>query len=89
MKRYFLFILLIPVVIIFSKPEKPAFVDSPLYKELSKIDFGPLDSDKRLSITIGIDYLPYEFVEMFQELTGIKVVVDIFDSNEILEAIGL
>ena len=43
-------------------------------------------NEKKLNIIIGIDYLPYEFVEIFEELTGIEVSVDIFDSNEILEA---
>jgi putrescine transport system substrate-binding protein len=53
---------------------------------LSSEQFGPYDEDKRLYIIIGIDYIPYELVELFEEITGIKVIVDIFDSNEILEA---
>lgn len=88
MKRFFLFVLLIPILLAFCffKSEKPVFVNSRLYNELSKENFGPFDKDKRLNIIIGIDYLPYEFVEIFEEITGIKVIVDIFDSNEILEA---
>lgn len=45
-----------------------------------------LDKEKLLYINIGIDYLPQEIIECFQELTGIKVIVDVFDSNEVLEA---
>jgi putrescine transport system substrate-binding protein len=61
-------------------------VAPPLYVELSKEDFGPFDEEKRLSVFVGIDYIPYRLIELFEELTGIKVTVDIFDSSEILEA---
>lgn len=88
MKRVFLLILLVACALVFwiSEPVKVIGSDSPLYEELSREDWGPFDKDKRLNIIIGIDYLPYEFVELFEALTGIKVIVDIFDSNEILEA---
>jgi putrescine transport system substrate-binding protein len=57
-----------------------------MYEVLSREHFGPYDEDKQLYIIIGIDYIPHELIELFEEITGIKVVVDIFDSNEILEA---
>lgn len=86
-KCFFAFIsLCILYVLFFSESRKSEHSDSSIYKELSKIDFGPFDDEKKLNIIIGIDYLPYEFVEIFEELTGIEVSVDIFDSNEILEA---
>jgi putrescine transport system substrate-binding protein len=59
---------------------------SAMYGILSRENFGPFDEDKRLYIIIGIDYIPHELVELFEEITGVKVIVDIFDSNEILEA---
>ena len=88
MKKYFLLIIILSLVYVFrsSDSEERNRYEAPLYQELKKQDFGPFDREKKLNIIIGIDYLPYEFVEMFEELTGIKVQVDIFDSNEILEA---
>ena len=88
MKKYFLFIICLSFFYIFRssfQEERDCYV-SPLYQELKKENFGPFDHEKKLSIIIGIDYLPYKFVEMFEKLTDIKVHVDIFDSNEILEA---
>ena len=87
MKKYFIFIITLSFLYVFrsSFEERDCF-DLPLYQELKKEDFGPLDREKNLNIIIGIDYLPYEFIEMFEKLTGIEVHVDIFDSNEILEA---
>ena len=88
MKKYFLLIIVLSLVCVFrsSDLEERNRYGSPLYQELKKQDFGPFDREKQLNIIIGIDYLPYEFVEMLEDLTGIKVRVDIFDSNEILEA---
>ena len=88
MKKYFLFIISLSFLYVFrsSFVEERDCYSSPLYQELKKEDFGKLDRDKNLNIIIGIDYLPYEFVELFEQLTGIHVHVDIFDSNEILEA---
>lgn len=57
-----------------------------LYKNLSKEDFKDLDNEKILCIDVGIDYIPYELIELFEKISGIRVIVDIFDSNEILEA---
>ncbi len=87
MKKYFIFIITLSFLYMFrsSFEERDCF-DLPLYQELKKESFGQLDREKKLNIIIGIDYLPYEFIEMFEKLTGIKVHVDIFDSNEILEA---
>jgi putrescine transport system substrate-binding protein len=70
----------------FQKYDEKEFTRSPLYVELSKEEFGPFDEDKQLYIIVGIDYIPYELIELFENITGIKVTVDIFDSNEILEA---
>ncbi len=88
MKKYFLLIISLSFLYMFrsSDSEERNCYRSPLYQELAKENFGPFDREKKLSIIIGIDYLPYEFIEMFEKLTGIKVHVDIFDSNEILEA---
>ncbi len=88
MKKYFLFIIGLSFLYLFRSSfiEERGCCNSPLYQELKKEDFGPLDQEKNLNIIIGIDYLPYEFVELFEQLTGIRVHVDIFDSNEILEA---
>lgn len=57
-----------------------------LYNTLKNQDFGKLDSEKILYIDIGIDYIPYELIELFEKLSGVRVIVDVFDSNEILEA---
>lgn len=61
-----------------------------LYNQLSKEDFkngfGELDSERILYIDVGIDYIPYELIGVFEKLSGVKTIVDIFDSNEILEA---
>ena len=57
-----------------------------LYNVLKNEDFGKLDSEKILYVDIGIDYIPYELIELFEKLSGVRVIVDVFDSNEILEA---
>lgn len=61
-----------------------------LYDYLSKNDFKngfkDLDHEKILYIDVGIDYIPYELIGVFEKLSGLKVIVDIFDTNEILEA---
>lgn len=61
-----------------------------LYEHLSKNDFkggfNDLDQEKILYIDVGIDYIPYELIGVFEKLSGLKVIVDIFDTNEILEA---
>lgn len=88
MKKYFICVTLVVLFSVFmlKKSEKSVFSDSPIYNSLLNEDFGPLDEEKTLNIILGFDYLPYEFVEIFEELTGVHVVVDVFDSNEILEA---
>jgi putrescine transport system substrate-binding protein len=50
------------------------------------VEFGPYDNDKRLHIIVGIDYISHELIEIFEDISGVEVIVDIFDSNEILEA---
>ncbi|MBE6447416.1 MAG: extracellular solute-binding protein [Alphaproteobacteria bacterium] len=88
MNKLILFLLVGCFVLVswLSEKRKPACLSSPLYLELSKEQWRDIDQEKKLNLIVGIDYLPYEFVEIFEELTGIKVVVDVFDSNEILEA---
>lgn len=58
----------------------------PCCREITKESLGVLDTEKRLYIIVGIDYIPYELIEDFEKISGVKVVVDVFDSNEILEA---
>jgi putrescine transport system substrate-binding protein len=57
-----------------------------IYAVLSKERFAPLDEEKLLYINVGLDYIPYDLIELFEYLTGVGVVIDVFDSNEILEA---
>lgn len=57
-----------------------------LFLELQNEDFGPYDDQKLVCINVGIDYIPQYLVDLFEQLTGITVIVDIFDSNEVLEA---
>jgi putrescine transport system substrate-binding protein len=71
---------------LFEKSSKENVEKSRLYEMLSGEQFGPFDEEKQLYIIIGMDYIPHELIELFEEITGVKVVVDIFDSNEILEA---
>ncbi|MDR2107444.1 MAG: extracellular solute-binding protein [Holosporaceae bacterium] len=87
MKRY-LFILLLGAfcALLFQRHGLKKTVNSPVYKALCREEFGPFDEDRHLYIIVGIDYIPTELTEIFESITGIKVVVDIFDSNEILEA---
>lgn len=57
-----------------------------LDSDFKRLDFSDCDKEKVLYIYIGIDYMPDEVIELFQKLSGIRVIVDVFDSNEILEA---
>jgi putrescine transport system substrate-binding protein len=68
------------------KSDKSSIPCEDLFITLSKENFGPFDDEKSLYLNAGIDYIPYELIELFERLTGINVIVDIFDSNEILEA---
>ncbi|MDR3187285.1 MAG: extracellular solute-binding protein [Holosporaceae bacterium] len=88
MKKYLLLVLLLGAfcAFIFQKPDGMEHGDDELRQALADEKFSPLDEDKRLYIITGIDYVPYELIELFEDLTGVKVIVDIFDSNEILEA---
>ncbi|MDR2267874.1 MAG: extracellular solute-binding protein, partial [Holosporaceae bacterium] len=65
---------------------KPNYENGELQEVVSKMKFDELDAKKTLYINVGIDYIPYELVELFESATGVRVVTDIFDSNEILEA---
>ncbi|MDR2646227.1 MAG: extracellular solute-binding protein [Holosporaceae bacterium] len=86
MKKY-LFVLFLGALcaFLFQKRQKD-FSESALYKTLSQEDFGPLNDDRRLFIIAGMDYIPQELIEIFESISGIEVVMDIFDSNDILEA---
>ena len=88
MKKYLLFILFLVCVCTLLLPKKSGYSRDcdELYGILSKKDFGPFDNQKTLYIKVGFDYIPYELIELFEDLTGVKVVTDIFDSNEMLEA---
>ncbi|MDR0753366.1 MAG: extracellular solute-binding protein [Holosporaceae bacterium] len=70
---------------LFQKKQKD-FSESALYKTLSQENLGMLDDDKRLFIIAGMDYIPQELIEIFESVSGVEVVMDIFDSNDILEA---
>ncbi|GHT90614.1 spermidine-binding periplasmic protein SpuE [Alphaproteobacteria bacterium] len=87
MKRYIALVFIVCFVGIFfcGTHGKRSSQDN-LYAELSKIDFGQFDDQKVLYIDVGIDYIPYRLIELFEDITGIRVIVDIFDSNEVLEA---
>jgi len=85
MKKY-VFVLVGAVCAFLFSSNKSNHSDSHLYKLLSHENWGLLDEEKRLCIIVGIDYIPNELIELFENLTGVKVIVDIFDSNEILEA---
>lgn len=89
MKRLIGGILLIAalfVLIFCGDNSRETIKENRIYQALAHEKFGPLDSSKRLHIIVGLDYIPYELIEIFEQITGIKVVVDIFDTNEILEA---
>ncbi|MDR0632471.1 MAG: extracellular solute-binding protein [Holosporaceae bacterium] len=87
MKRYILILFIGAVcAFLFQKHCHREHAESALYNALSREKFGPLDEDRQLYIIVGIDYIPFELIELFENITGVKVVVDIFDSNEILEA---
>lgn len=77
-------IIFISYFILSSYDHKP-IKNHALYKIMQTEKFDEPDREKILYIDVGIDYLPPDVIEVFEELTGIKVVVDIFDSNEILE----
>lgn len=66
---------------IFTSNDVSVFAD-----DIANIDFKKTDDEKKLYIYVGIDFLSEELVELFSKLSGIDVIVDIFDSNEILEA---
>ncbi|MDR0677601.1 MAG: ABC transporter substrate-binding protein [Holosporaceae bacterium] len=85
--RFFLALsICLSLLFVFKDFRKAPREVSKLEEVLLKEDFGPFDEDKSLYIILGIDYIPYELINLFENITGIKVIVDIFDSNEILEA---
>ncbi len=88
MKKFLIIVIVLIAFVFywFDSSHKSAYSHMDLYNELSKENWNDLDSAHQLNVIAGIDYLPYEFFEIFEALTGIKVIVDIFDSNEILEA---
>jgi putative spermidine/putrescine transport system substrate-binding protein/putrescine transport system substrate-binding protein len=78
--------LVLSSALLLYRGDKPSIPCEHLFKELSSENFGPFDDEKLLYLNAGIDYIPYELIELFEKLTGINVIVDIFDSNEMLEA---
>ncbi|MCR5224932.1 MAG: extracellular solute-binding protein [Alphaproteobacteria bacterium] len=87
MKKYLVFILFLGALCAFLFPKFKLNQDTnPSYKTLTKESLAPFDNEKRLYIIVGIDYIPYELIQEFEKISGIKVIVDVFDSNEILEA---
>jgi len=84
--RKFLAIVCLGVVAFFFLENKTSVRQDELFKVLSSENWKPGDREKELNIIVGMDYIPYKFIELFEDLTGIKVTVDVFDSNEILEA---
>lgn len=55
-------------------------------KAAKQEDYSNMDANKTLYLYVGIDYIPQEMIKLFEQVSGIKVVICIFDSNEILEA---
>jgi putrescine transport system substrate-binding protein len=49
-------------------------------------DLGPLDKEKKLYIYTWFDQISPKIIDAFFKLTGIRVIVDVFDCNETLEA---
>ena len=87
MKKYLAFILFLGALCAFLFPKyKLNSSTNPSYKTLTKDSLAPFDNEKRLYIIVGIDYIPYELIQEFEKISGIKVIMDVFDSNEILEA---
>jgi putrescine transport system substrate-binding protein len=86
MKKYIFLLMIGALCAFFAQRTKDDPPPSNLQKALSQEQFGPFDEDKRLYVIAGIDYIPHNLLELFENLTGVKVIVDIFDSNEILEA---
>lgn len=85
MKKLLVLVLLVFIAICGGR-KGASECDDPLYRLLLSENWSPADREKQLNIIVGMDYIPYRFIELFEKLTGIKVTVDIFDSNEILEA---
>ncbi|MDR1551619.1 MAG: extracellular solute-binding protein [Holosporaceae bacterium] len=87
MKRYIVFLLLgASCALLFRCWRREGGEESNLCRTLKQESLGPFDREKKLYIAIGIDYIPHELIETFEKITGIQVIIDIFDSNEILEA---
>ncbi|MDR1365638.1 MAG: extracellular solute-binding protein [Holosporales bacterium] len=49
-------------------------------------DLGPLDEEKKLYIYTWFDQISPKITDAFFKLTGVRVIVDVFDCNETLEA---
>ncbi|MDR1475502.1 MAG: extracellular solute-binding protein [Holosporales bacterium] len=54
--------------------------------EVKLEDLGPLDKEKKLYIYTWFDQISPKIIGAFFRLTGIRVIVDVFDCNETLEA---
>lgn len=86
MKKYIFVLFLAALCIFFMQRKHKDREDSAIHRTLSLENLGPYDEDKRLYIIAGIDYIPHELIRIFEDISGIEVIVDIFDSNEMLEA---
>ncbi len=60
--------------------------NTPEIPDIKLEDLGTLDKEKKLYIYTWFDQISPKVLEEFHKLTGIKVIVDVFDSNETLEA---
>lgn len=66
---------------LFSRPEMPR---DEIYG-ISISEIGELDKEKLLYVYNWVDYIDPVVIDAFEKLTGVKVVLDVFDSNETLE----
>lgn len=69
--------------VMFSKHEAYDYSD-PIYK-INPSALGELDDEKVLYFYNWIDYIDPVVIDAFEKITGVKVVLDVFDSNETLE----
>lgn len=56
----------------------------PIY-QIPISEIGELDKEKILYIYNWVDYMPPSVIHAFEKITDVKVILDVFDSNETLE----
>lgn len=81
MKNITLILFLLITNMLFSNNKDNEDYNLPITKEY----LGDFDKEKILYIYNWIEYIDPEIISEFENLTGIKVVLDVFDSNETLE----